>query len=83
MDGGNRVGEIEEIKGAIKAVECALRSVRPGQLLLVQADVIDETVDFIKQYLSQEGAGVEIDLIRALEVPTNGSAVFAAAQVMD
>jgi hypothetical protein len=33
--------------------------------------------------LSKEGAGVEIDLIRALEVPTNGAVVFAAAQVVD
>lgn len=59
---------------------------RPGQLLLVQADVIDETVDFIKQYLISEGSGNEIDLIRALEVPsnstvvTNGTVVFAAAR---
>ena len=47
----NRAKQIDEIHGAIKAVETALANARPGQLLLVQADAIDETVQFIRRYL--------------------------------
>jgi cyanophycin synthetase len=79
---GQRVRQIEEVRGALKAVETALRNVQPGELLLVQADVIDETVDFIKQYLACDATGHEIDMIRALAVPTNG-AVYAAVQIVD
>ena len=59
----------QEILGAVKAVETALRSVRPGELLLVQADEIDETVNFIQKYLATSEACREIDMIQALEVP--------------
>ncbi|MGL4465613.1 MAG: Mur ligase family protein, partial [Planctomycetia bacterium] len=44
--------EVVEVRGALKAVETALKSVRPGDLLLVQADEIDTTVNFIREYLS-------------------------------
>jgi cyanophycin synthetase len=55
---GRRVQEIQEIQGALKAVETALRGARPGELLLVQADEIDETVTFMRNYLAAlESAG--------------------------
>ena len=69
MADGDRVTEIEEIHGAVKAVEAALRSVRPGELLLIQADEIDETVNFVKRYLAATEAGREIGLIEAIDVP--------------
>jgi cyanophycin synthetase len=53
---GTRVTEIEEIYGAVAAVEAALRSAQPGELLLVQADAIDETVDFLRRYLDSLAA---------------------------
>ena len=53
---GTRVKQIEEIRGAVEAVEAALRSAQPGELLLVQADTIDETVDFVRQYLESLAA---------------------------
>jgi cyanophycin synthetase len=86
MAAGERVTDTQEIFGAVKAVEAALRSVQPGDLLLVQADEIDETVNFIKRYLESTAAGREIDLIQALDVPatpvpTPGPAVFASPVV--
>jgi cyanophycin synthetase len=69
VDVGRRVREVIEIRGAIKAVEAALRKVQPGELLLIQADVIDETVEFIKRYLESDAAGREIGLNAALEIP--------------
>ncbi len=67
MTGGDRLTDTQEIFGAVKAVETALRSVLPGDLLLVQADEIDETVNFIKRYLASTEACREIDMIQALE----------------
>jgi cyanophycin synthetase len=49
---GKRASEVEEIRGAITAVERALATVQPGELLLLQADEIDVTVDFLKGYLA-------------------------------
>lgn len=49
---GGRVSEIFEIRGSLIAVEGALDMTRPGDLLLIQADVIDETVDFVKRYVA-------------------------------
>jgi cyanophycin synthetase len=48
---GKRVRQIEEVRGAVKSVETALQSAQPGDLLLIQADTIDETVDFMRRYL--------------------------------
>jgi cyanophycin synthetase len=49
---GKRVAHVEEIRGAITAVERALATVQPGELLLLQADEIDVTVDYLKGYLA-------------------------------
>ncbi len=81
LDLGNRVGEVVEITGALKAVETALKSAQPRDLLLIQADVIDETVDYIKRYLELNESGQEIDLLKAIEVPTAGPAIPANAAV--
>ena len=51
MASGGRVKQIEEIRGAVAAVEMALRSARPGELMLVQADTIDETVQCVRHYV--------------------------------
>jgi cyanophycin synthetase len=48
---GTRVQQIDEIRGAVQSVEAALKSANPGDLLLIQADTIDETVTFVRQYL--------------------------------
>jgi cyanophycin synthetase len=53
---GKRVVQIDEVRGAVPAVEAALQSAQPGDLLLIQADTIDETVDFMRQYLQSLAA---------------------------
>jgi cyanophycin synthetase len=63
---GNRVEDIQEVRGAVKAIETALHKVRPGELLLLQADTIDETIDFVQRHLVASGVGREIDLCEAL-----------------
>lgn len=87
LTGGSRVGEVVEIQGALRSVEAALRCVQPGDLLMIQADVIDETVEFIKRYLAEQDAGREIDLLKALEVPSSGPAMSVspvfASQIVD
>ena len=76
---GKRVQEIEEIRGSIASVERALATVQPGELLLLQADEIDVTVDFLKDYLASNphvqqvklpdaDAPVIIDMAMPLEV---------------
>ena len=51
VEKGKRVRQIDEIRGADAAVEFALRGAKPGDLILVQADTVDETVSFIRGYL--------------------------------
>jgi cyanophycin synthetase len=63
---GSRVADIVEIKGAINAVEASLRGVTAGELLLVQADEVDETVEFIKRYLAADPSSREVVLHQAL-----------------
>jgi cyanophycin synthetase len=66
---GRRVRQIEAATGALKAVETALRAAQPGELWLVQADTIDETVDFIRRYLAAVKDGRPLDL-SATDEPT-------------
>lgn len=44
----NRVKQVESFMGWQKAIDTALQSAKPGDLLLVQADTIDEAVDYMK-----------------------------------
>jgi cyanophycin synthetase len=78
----HRVGEIHDYQGAVKAVESALRAVRPGELLVLQADVIDETLDFVRRYVKAKAPGRELDLSEALNLVAEASVAFAA-QSMD
>jgi cyanophycin synthetase len=62
---GKRVREIEEIRGSLKAVEHALATAQPGEVLLVQADEIDETVEFMRRYVAANPAVRELKLAAA------------------
>jgi cyanophycin synthetase len=77
MQGGSRVREIREVSGALKSVEAALRAVRPGELLVIQPDVIDTTLDFLHQYLASRAEGQRADLAASLE---NSPSVVLLAQ---
>jgi cyanophycin synthetase len=65
---GGRVTEILEVRGAVKSVESALNIVQKDELLVVQADVIDETVEFVWRQISGGTPGSEISLEQALAV---------------
>src|SRR5204863_7626589 len=45
---GKRASEVEEVRGAIAAVERALATVQRGDLLLLQPDELDRTVDLLQ-----------------------------------
>ncbi len=49
--GRRRVKQIEEVLGAIAALEHALATARPGELVLVQVDLVDETMELMRRYL--------------------------------
>jgi len=83
LETGQRVADVQEFRGNIKAIESALQHVRAGELLVLQADMIDETMEFLAKYLTVEGTGHEIDLVDALEIPSPDSAVYYASQIVD
>lgn len=56
LSGGSRVREAHEVRGAVKSMEFALDLVRAGDLLLIQADAIDETVEFLDRWLRLQPA---------------------------
>jgi cyanophycin synthetase len=57
-----RVNEMQAFNAWTSAADAALRLVRPGELLLVQADVVDQAVNYLKAYLTSD-----------LSVNSNGS----------
>jgi cyanophycin synthetase len=46
-----RTKTIEDVRGAIPAVEAGLKAAQPGDLVVIQADTIDETVQYLHRYL--------------------------------
>ena len=77
------MADVQEFRGNIKAIENALRHVRADELLVIQADVIDETMEFLSKVLTVNGSAHEIDLVEAVEVPTPDAAVYYASQIVD
>jgi cyanophycin synthetase len=62
---GGRTTAIEEVQGAVKSIEHAMATARPGELVLAQVDIVDETLDMIRSLLGAGGAR-EIDFREAL-----------------
>jgi cyanophycin synthetase len=60
-----RVRKVQEVPGAVRAVDEALTSARRGELLLIQVDVVDETLELVRGYLAGAAAR-EIGLEEAL-----------------
>ncbi|MBL8797139.1 MAG: SET domain-containing protein-lysine N-methyltransferase [Planctomycetia bacterium] len=65
---GPRTRDIHDVRGGMKAIEKALSLARPGELLVIQPDIIDDAVEFLRT-LVQAGAR-EISLTEALAGPT-------------
>jgi cyanophycin synthetase len=53
----SRTRLIEEFVGSVDSMEYALDTLEPGDLLLMQADVIDETLDWVRSYLDRLARG--------------------------
>jgi cyanophycin synthetase len=66
LAGRRRIKHIEEVKGALKAIEYALAVARPGELLLIQVDLVDETVELVRRYLESGVSCRQIDFREAL-----------------
>jgi cyanophycin synthetase len=66
LTGRARVRKIQEVRGALRAVDAALTSARPGELLLIQVDIVDETLELARGYLA--GAAREVSMAEALAV---------------
>jgi cyanophycin synthetase len=71
---GGRVAQIEEVPGAVLAVEHALETARPGELVLAQVDLVDQTIERVRRALAL-GAAREIGFAEAAEF---GQAALAA-----
>jgi cyanophycin synthetase len=69
LERGKRVKEIQEITGWKIACERALAIVQPGELMLLQADVVDETVDYLKSLVAADMPIRQIDLQEAIKLP--------------
>ncbi|MEN6407298.1 MAG: cyanophycin synthetase [Thermoguttaceae bacterium] len=63
LESASRTKEIVEIDGATKAAEAALASAQSGELILLQADAIDETVQWLRDYLAALAAKTSGDVI--------------------
>ena len=79
---GRRVAEVLEVRGAVKSVESGLQLVNKDELLVVQADVIDETVEFVWRQISGGTPGREITLEQALAVRPSDDAAAPTSVVV-
>lgn len=79
MDGGKRVKEIHEVSGWKNAVDRALKLIRKGEFLLMQADTIDEAVQYLHHSIEHESLGREIELDAAINKPADAPGKVAQA----
>jgi cyanophycin synthetase len=49
---GHRAKVVHEVQGWNNAAALAVKSLRPGDLVLIQADVVDESVNFVRELLA-------------------------------
>lgn len=49
---GHRAKAVHEVQGWRNAAAMAVKTLRSGDLLLIQADVVDESVDFVRELLA-------------------------------
>jgi cyanophycin synthetase len=72
---GGRVQNMRSVQGWAKAVELILELIQPGNLVLLQADTIDEAVNVVKQLMSSSNSTREIQLKDAVRGSTRSSRV--------
>lgn len=76
LDCAHRARQVEAVRGAVHAVEMALEQAQAGDLLVIQADKIDETVNFLRRYLADKAAehAVETPAIPAVDALSDAPA---------
>jgi cyanophycin synthetase len=62
-----RTRELQAYTQWTEAVDTALRIVRPGELLLIQADVVDQAVNYLKSFLAANASVNGNDLSTTVE----------------
>ena len=72
---GGRVQQTRPVQGWGKAVELVLELIRPGDLVLLQADTIDEAVNVVKQLMDSQASTREIQLKDAVRGPSHSRRV--------
>ncbi len=82
---GGRATEINEVAGVFPAIQRVLDRAGAGDLVLVQADTVDESVAYVQNYMAtKDAAAREITVEEALEIEsvksvmslhTNGDAI--------
>jgi cyanophycin synthetase len=82
LAGRRRVRQVVEVQGAINAIQTTLASVRPGDLVLVQVDLVEETIELVRQLLGW-GVGREIDMTEALRLPQPGPVPNSSKPVLE
>lgn len=70
IDAGQRVKDSEQLVGWKNAIERVLQSSQPGELWLIQADTIDETVEYMKSLKVSNSVLREVSLKAVLESPS-------------
>ncbi len=82
IEKGPRTQVIEAHQGWHNAIESALNALKPGDLLVCQADVIDDTIEYVRRHLLAEAANREVNVAQAIggsSAPTSAPAPIAAA----
>jgi len=67
VNAGDRVKESEQLVGWQNAIERVLQTAQPGELWLIQADTIDETVEYMKSLQVNNAVLREVSLKAVLE----------------
>jgi cyanophycin synthetase len=82
LAGRRRVSQIDEVRGAINAIQTTLGAARPGDLLLVQVDIVDETIELVRRLLAS-GVAREIDFSEAVGLAQAGAVPFSEEFVLE
>ncbi|MCA9164087.1 MAG: cyanophycin synthetase, partial [Planctomycetales bacterium] len=67
LSAGRRVSDIRDMRGWRSAAEMVMQLAEPGDLVLLQADTVDEAVNYLQQLVAEHDRGREIVLEDTLD----------------
>jgi cyanophycin synthetase len=68
IERGARTKEVEEHRGWNNAIESALAGLKAGDLMVCQADVVDETINYVRQRLLGTATNREVNVAQVVGV---------------